>query len=115
MTSIGANSLPPPHQVDVVDETVRLVTAEGQLPFGRVPDPQVQPRRLRLSWVGLVAATAQAIDAHFAAYPDAVWQLRLAGGEVARVQWSQPPTIQWANPAFASSVAGEVEEALAYE
>ncbi len=115
MTSIGANSLPPPHQVDHVDDSVRLVTSEGQLPFGSIPDPQVKPRRFRLSWIGLVHATAMAIDAHFAGYPDAVWQLRLPGGEVARVKWSEPPTIQWASPAFASSVAGEVEEALAYD
>ena len=115
MTSIGANSLPPPHQVDVLDDSARLITAEGQLPFGRLPDPQVQPRRFRLSWTGLVAATALAIDAHFAAYPHAVWQLRLAGGAFARVQWLAPPTIQWASPAFASSVSGEVEEALAFD
>jgi hypothetical protein len=115
VTSIGANSLPPPHQADVADDSARLVTVDGQLPFGRIPDPQVQPRRWRLSWTGLVRETAMAIDAHFAAYPDAVWQLRLPGGEVARVQWTEPPTIQWANPAFASSVAGEVEEALAFD
>jgi hypothetical protein len=54
-------------------------------------------------------------DSHYTDHPHAVWALRLPGGATARVQWASPPTIQWDSAVFASSVAGEVEEALAFE
>lgn len=112
---IAAGSLPPPHLVSLSDDSVVLRTPQSQLPFFRRPDPQVSPRRWRLSWTGLQAETAQAIDDHYADHPHAVWILRLPGGATARVQWAGPPSIQWDSVAFASSVAGEVEESLAFD
>lgn len=112
---IAAGSLPPPHEISLADDSVALRTQQSQLQFVRRPDPQVLPRRWRLSWTGLQAETAQAIDNHYADHPHAVWILRLPGGATARVQWVAPPSIQWASASFASSVAGEVEEALAFD
>lgn len=112
---VAAGSLVPPHQFDLVDDSVALRTSQGQLPWFHRPDPQVLPRRWRLTWSNLTAAAAQAIDDHYTDHPHAVWTLRLPGGATARVQWASPPTIQWDSAVFASSVAGEVEEALAFE
>ena len=113
--NIGLNSLPPPHLVSVDDASAVLVTSEGQLPFGHRPDPQVQPRQFQLQWSNVVASTAHAILAHHDQHTHAVWQLKLRTGEVVRVQWSNPPTVQWQSGVIASSVSGEVEEALAFD
>ena len=113
--TIAAGSLPPPHLVDQSDDSATVRTQQSQLQFFHRPDPQVSPRRWSLSWSWLAAAAARAIEDHYADHPHAVWILALPGGATARVQWVSPPSIQWASLAFASSVAGEVEEALAFE
>lgn len=112
--TIAADNLPMPHLVGSADETPVLRTAAGAMPWVRVPDSQVDPRRLRLAWQEVPAAVADAIRRHFAAHWSASWALTLPrSGEVVVVTWAAPPSIQWINSAFAN-VTGEVLETLAH-
>ena len=64
---VAAGSLVPPHQFDLVDDSVALRTSQGQLPWFHRPDPQVLPRRWRLTWTNLTAAAKTAGVGHYVA------------------------------------------------
>lgn len=112
MPSIAVNALPPPNSASVIAEGVFRVSQIG-LPRGRRPDPALNPRRWQVAWQQVPGATADAIRRHYDEWPHAVWQTTLRGS-VVRVQWSQPPNIQWTSQAFAD-VTAELEEVLAYQ
>lgn len=116
MTSIALNALPSPHFVEPQDETVMLTSQQTQLPFQHIPDPDLNPRNLGVSWRSVSGSVADAIRRHYDEHVDEVFQITIPRtGEVVRVMWRSPPQIQWASEQFASSVAGELEEVLAYD
>jgi hypothetical protein len=113
MPTIAVGALPRPTSAAFVPDTVQRVSSVGGLPRFRQPDPKVNPRRWQVAWQQVTGATADAIRRHYDEWPHAVWQMTLRGA-VVRVQWSQPPNIQWSSQAFAD-VTGELEEVLAYQ
>jgi len=116
MVTIALGILPPPHLVGILPGLVVHRSTVGRLPFFRVPDPDLNPRRFAFTWIDLIGAAADAIRRHYDEHPHDVVQLTLPRtGEPVRVLFVGPPSIQWASATFASSVTVEAEEVLAFE
>lgn len=115
MASIALASLPPPHFVQTLDESV-VLQSTGLLPFHHVPDPVLHPRMFRAQWGTSVGAVGDAIDRHFQEHQHDVFTITLPRtGEVVRVMWNGPPNIQWGSSAAVTSVTADFEETLAFE
>ena len=116
MASIAKNALPSPHLVTHQDETAMLISQQTQLPFQHLPDPDINPRLFRASWLQVPGSVADAIRRHYAEHLDEVFLITIPRtAEVVNVMWRSHPTIQWASGQFAGDVAGAVEEVLAYD
>lgn len=116
MPTIAKNALPPPHRVAPQDETVMHTSPQTQLPFQHVPDPTLNPRTFRVSWLSVPAAVGDAIRRHYDEHHGEVFAFTIPRtGEVVNVMWLNHPNIQWASGLMAASVTGELEEALAYD
>ena len=108
--------LPNPALVEVVDESVVLLSSIGDLPRHHRPDPTLHPRRFALTWSRPNGAVADAIRRHYQDHPHEVFTFVVPRTlEVVRALWSQPPNIQWASETTAAAITAEVEEVLAYQ
>lgn len=116
MPSTPQNLLPTPATVQVVDESVVLVSSIGRLPFHHRPDPTLHPRRFRLTWRDANGATGDAARRHYDDFPHDVFQFTVPRtGELVFAKWATPPSIQWAPGTTAAGISAEVEEILAHE
>lgn len=116
MVSIAKNALPSPHLVTHQDETEMLTSQQTQLPFQHLPDPAINPRLFRASWRNVTGSVADAIRRHYDEHLDEVFLITIPRtAEVVNVMWRGQPNIQWSSGQFASDVAGELEEVLAYD
>lgn len=116
MPSTPLNMLPTPAFVEVVDESVVLVSTIGELPRHHRPDQTLHPRRFVLTWSRPNGAVADAIRRHYSDHPHEVFTFVVPRTlEVVRALWSQPPNIQWASETTAGAITAEVEEVLAYQ
>ena len=83
------------------------------MPFGKVIDPQLQPRGLVAEWPAVRIELADLIERHYDQHPTAVVEWTVpATGETIRVQWAAPPTIERA--ATTASVVGQFDEVLVF-
>lgn len=117
MATIAVGNLPPPHAIAIADESVVRRSTIGRLPFWARPDAALSPRRFELTWGGpAVGALADAIQRHYDEHPHDVIAITLpTTGEVVRVQFAAPPSIQWDSAAYVQSVTVAAEEALAFD
>lgn len=110
MTTIGKDDLPPPHLIAIADESPVARSTIGSMPFHRVVDPEVPSRRFIATWLNGRRELADAIERHHDEHTHAVLSLKLRSGEVVRVQWSAPPTTQYATGAAFGRVTGVFDE-----
>jgi len=116
MPSTPKNLIPTPAVVDVLDDSVVLVSTIGRLPRHHRPDPTLHPRRFRLSWSGSNGAMGDWARRHYQDFPHDVFQFKVPRtGEVVFAKWSGPPNIQWASTTTVAGITAEVEEVLAHE
>lgn len=116
MPSTPLNMLPTPASVQVLDESVVLVSSIGRLPFHHRPDPTLHPRRFRLTWRDSSGAVGDAVRRHYDDFPHDVFQFKVPRtGELVFAKWASPPSIQWASKTTATGISAEVEETLAHE
>lgn len=113
--SIPLESLPPPHELTIVDGSVVLQPSQTMLPRAHVADEFVRPRRFRARWLLVRVEVAGAILRHFYEHADRVisWHVPQLGGPV-RVQWSDPPQIAFGSGVTATNVTAEFDEILAF-
>jgi hypothetical protein len=114
--STPLNMLPTPSLVEIVDDSIVLISTIGQLPRHHRPDTTLHPRRFVLTWQDKNVAVGDAIRRHYDDHPYDVFTFVVPRTlEVVRALWASPPTIQWASVTTAASIAAEVEEVLAYQ
>lgn len=115
MVSVHPDNLPRPNTVAVRYEQARRQSTAGEFLFSHRPDPARSPRVFDVSWVDTHGAVADVVRRHYDEHCFAVFTFTLPrSDEQVKVTWRSAPTIQWRS-AVSASIAGELEEQLAYE
>lgn len=115
--TIDAAAIPRPARVEVETLTTLQQSRwrDGALLFSREPDPANRRRRWGLIYETAPAAVGDALRRHFAAYhgTDFTWTPP-GSNQPVRVIYSEPTSIDWANPASCSARV-YLEECLAHD
>lgn len=112
---IGADNLPRPHAVTVLDQSVVPISRITTMPWGLPTDRQLRPRQFLATWRPTRLEVGEAVLRHHEQHPFAVVQLFLPQtGETVRVQWSSPPQLQVGTSVSAASITAVFDEVLAF-
>jgi len=116
MPTVPRDVVPTPATVDLIDDSVVLLSPFGRMPRQHRPDPTLHPRRWGVVWVRPNGALGDWARRHYADFPHEVFSFKLPrSGEVVFVKWRGPPNIQWSSATTVAGISAEVEEVLAHE